>query len=182
MTELQDIWQRRLGITVQDKKHFAGKKKMHLPHCRSGWCPGGRQARRRRALPPGSCGWRGGWYGACATGTAGWRWSGGETGTRRLWCTWRSSEAGHRRAVESSSKTASWWSVTTTRCFKTKLKSFKLYLSFGNVHQHSKTGHVVTLTANVGVVPVEHLAAFRGPAACASAPKHANEHKHRWDQ
>lgn len=27
MTELQDIWQRWLGITVQDKKHFAGKKK-----------------------------------------------------------------------------------------------------------------------------------------------------------
>lgn len=31
---------------------------------------------------------------------------------------------------------------------------------------------MVTLTANVAVVPVEHLAAFRGPAACPSDPKH----------
>lgn len=33
---------------------------------------------------------------------------------------------------------------------------------------------MVTLTADVGVVPVEHLTAFGGPAACASDPKHTN--------
>ena len=48
------------------------------------------------------------------------------------------------------------------------------YLSLGNVHEHGEAGHVVTLTADVGVVPVEHLAAFGGPAACASDPKHAD--------
>lgn len=33
---------------------------------------------------------------------------------------------------------------------------------------------MVTLTADVAVVPVEHLAAFRGPATCTSDPKHIN--------
>lgn len=35
---------------------------------------------------------------------------------------------------------------------------------------------MVTLTANVAVVPVEHLTAFGGPAACTSEPEHINTH------
>lgn len=57
-------------------------------------------------------------------------------------------------------------------------KSFQQYLSLGNVHEHSEAGHVVTLTANVAVVPVEHLTAFRGPAACTSDPKHTHSNTH----
>lgn len=49
---------------------------------------------------------------------------------------------------------------------------FQQYLSLGDIHQHSKAGHVVTLTAYVTVVPVEHLAAFRRPATSSSNPKH----------
>lgn len=49
-----------------------------------------------------------------------------------------------------------------------------LYLSLGNVHEHGEAGHVVTLTADVAVVPVEHLTAFSGPAACSSDPKRTN--------
>lgn len=46
------------------------------------------------------------------------------------------------------------------------------YLSFGNVHENGKAGHVVTLTADVAVVPVEQLTPFGGPAARASNPNH----------
>lgn len=46
------------------------------------------------------------------------------------------------------------------------------YLSFGDVHENGKAGHVVTLTADVAVVPVEQLTSFGGPAARASNPNH----------
>lgn len=46
------------------------------------------------------------------------------------------------------------------------------YLSFGDVHEHCKAGHVVTLTTYVAVVPVEQLTSFGGPAACSSNPNH----------
>lgn len=50
---------------------------------------------------------------------------------------------------------------------------FQQYLSLGDIHEHGEAGHVVTLTANVAVVPVEHLAAFSRPAACPSDPEQA---------
>lgn len=53
------------------------------------------------------------------------------------------------------------------------------YLSLGNVHEHGEAGHVVTLTADVAVVPVEHLTAFSGPPACTSDPKRTNAHNRR---
>lgn len=46
------------------------------------------------------------------------------------------------------------------------------YLSFGDVHENGKAGHVVTLTTDVAVVPVEQLTSFGGPAARASNPNH----------
>lgn len=46
------------------------------------------------------------------------------------------------------------------------------YLSFGDVHENGKAGHVVTLAADVAVVPVEQLTSFGGPAARASNPNH----------
>lgn len=35
------------------------------------------------------------------------------------------------------------------------------HLPPGDIHQHSKAGHVITLTADVGAVPENHLAALR---------------------
>lgn len=48
---------------------------------------------------------------------------------------------------------------------------FGKYLSLRDIHEHRKAGHVVALTADVAVVPVEDLAAFGGPAARPSDPK-----------
>lgn len=50
----------------------------------------------------------------------------------------------------------------------------KYHLSLGDVHEYGKAGHVVTLTTDVAVVPVEHLTSFSGPAACTSNPKRQN--------
>lgn len=49
------------------------------------------------------------------------------------------------------------------------------YLSFGNVHEDGKAGHVVALAADVAVVPVEHFAALGGPAACTAGPTHTDK-------
>lgn len=49
------------------------------------------------------------------------------------------------------------------------------YLSFGDVHENGKAGHVVTLTADVAVVPVQQLTSFGGPAARASNPNHRHK-------
>lgn len=51
------------------------------------------------------------------------------------------------------------------------------YLSFGDVHEHGKAGHVVTLTADVAAVPVEQLTSFGGPAAGPSNPNHQRKDK-----
>lgn len=49
---------------------------------------------------------------------------------------------------------------------------FGKYLSLRDIHEHRKAGHVVALTADVAVVPVEDLAAFGGPATRTSDPEH----------
>lgn len=60
--------------------------------------------------------------------------------------------------------------------FSDKLLEWLFYLSFGDVHKHSKAGHVVTLTTYVAVVPVEQLTSFGGPAACPPDPNHQHVH------
>lgn len=43
------------------------------------------------------------------------------------------------------------------------------HLSPGDIHEHGEAGHVVALTADVGAVPENHLAALRRPAAVPTA-------------
>lgn len=41
----------------------------------------------------------------------------------------------------------------------------KSHLSSGDIHEHGEAGHVIALTADVGAVSENHLAAFSRPAA-----------------
>lgn len=98
-------------IRQQRPKTFKGcrtcRTKLYWPCCPSDWYRAGRPARRKRASPPGSCGWRAGWSAAGAGGTAGWRWGGGGTERRTPWRKWLSSAGGHpRAALEENSKTS----------------------------------------------------------------------------
>lgn len=43
------------------------------------------------------------------------------------------------------------------------------HLPPGDVHQHGEAGHVITLAADVGAVPEDHLTAFRRPATLPTA-------------
>lgn len=52
---------------------------------------------------------------------------------------------------------------------------FRQYLSLGDVHEHGEAGHVVALTADVAVVPVEHLTAFSRPASRTPDPKRTKQ-------
>lgn len=60
-----------------------------------------------------------------------------------------------------------------------KTNTLREYLSLGDIHQHGEAGQVITLTADVAVVSVQHLAAFRRPAACPCDPKHQHNRQEK---